>query len=179
MDWSKVKSAIGQIAPWIAGSFGTPAMGVAVSGLCSILGLDSKNATPDSISAAMAGATPEQLLALKQSDLKHQEFMAQLGYDSLTKLAQATVDDRTSARLREVQTKDSTTPRVLAALSIIAFGCLLYYVSNGSTPNQAMHDTFMLLTGAAVALVKDVYGYYFGSSAGSQAKDETISKLSQ
>lgn len=178
MDWTKVKSAIGTFAPWIAGTFGTPAAGVAVKGLCSIFGLDSSTATPESVSTAIATATPEQLLALKQADLKHQEFMAQIGYDSLEKLAQATVEDRSSARQREVAVKDKT-PAILATVAIVAFAALVYYVATGSAPNNAMHDTFMMLTGAAVALVKDVYGYYFGSSAGSHAKDATIASLSQ
>lgn len=178
MDWSKVKSAIGQIAPWLAGTFGTPAAGVAVKGLCSIFGLDSASATPDSVSAAIAGATPDQLLALKQADLKHQEFMAQLGYDSLNKLAQATVDDRDSARKREAAVKDRT-PAVLAALAVVGFVGLIGVVIYGFTPAEPMRDGFWMLAGAAIATYKDVYGYYFGSSAGSHAKDATISDLSK
>lgn len=179
MDWTKVKQAVATIAPWIAGSFGTPAAGVAVKGICAILGLDSANATPENVSAAIAGATPDQLLAIKQADIQHQEFMAKLGYDSLEKLAQTQVEDRQGARKREVDTKDSWTPRVLAGLAIIGFIYLLWLVTSTVQLNPALHDTFMVLVGAAMTLVKDVYGYYFGSSAGSQSKDATIQSLSQ
>lgn len=87
MDWTKVKSAIGTIAPWIAGTLGSPVAGVAVKGLCSVLGLDGNTATPDTITAALAGATPEQLLALKVADQKHQELMQQIGYTHVEQLA--------------------------------------------------------------------------------------------
>lgn len=178
MDWSKIKSALVTIAPWIAGTFGTPAAGVAVKALCGVLGLDSNSATPESVQAAIAGATPDQLLALKQADLKHQEFMAQLGYDNLAKLAQATVDDRDSARKREAEIKDRT-PAVLAALAVLGFVGLVSVVIYGFAPAEPMRDGFWMLAGAAIATYKDVYGYYFGSSAGSHAKDATISDLSK
>lgn len=178
MDWSKVRSALVTIAPWIAGTFGTPAAGVAVKAICGVLGADSNSATPESIQAAISGATPDQLLALKQADLKHQEFMAQLGYDNLAKLAQATVDDRDSARKRESAVKDRT-PAVLAALAVLGFVGLIGVVIYGFTPAEPMRDGFWMLAGAAMVTYKDVYGYYFGSSAGSHAKDATISDLSK
>ncbi|HBO83134.1 MAG TPA: hypothetical protein DD502_33950, partial [Cupriavidus sp.] len=71
MDWSKVKSAIGTIAPWLAGTLGTPVAGVAVKAICDLFGLTGDNATPENVTAALAGATPDQLIALKQADLKH------------------------------------------------------------------------------------------------------------
>lgn len=176
MDWTKLKSAIGTIAPWIAGTLGTPVAGVAVKALCETFGLAGDSATPEDITAALAGATPEQLTQLKVVELKHAEFMQSLGYTHIEKLEQLTVADRDSARKREVDVKDNTT-KVLAALSVILMLALIGYVAFGQAPADAMRDGFWMLAGAAIATYKDVYGYYFGSSHGSQGKDATIKAM--
>jgi hypothetical protein len=173
MDWTKVKSAIGTIAPWLAGTFGSPVAGVAVKALCDTFGLAGDSAAPEGVSAALANATPEQLLTLKLADQKHAEFMQSLGYTHLEKLEQLTVEDRSNARNREVATKDNTS-KVLAAFAVVSFLVLVIYTAYGQAPAQGMHDVFLVVIGAAIATYKDVYGYYFGSSHGSQAKDETI-----
>jgi hypothetical protein len=177
MDWTKVKSAIGTIAPWIAGTLGSPVAGVAVKALCDTFGLAGDSATPEGIASALAVATPEQLTTLKLAELKHAEFMRQLGYTHIEQLEQLTVADRDSARKRETDlakagSKDNT-DKVLAGLSVVLFIALIWFVSTGQV-NEAMRDGFWMLAGAAVSIVKDVYGYYFGSSHGSQAKDATI-----
>jgi hypothetical protein len=174
MDWSKVKTAIGTIAPWIAGTLGSPVAGIAIKTLCDVFGLAGDGAqTPDTITSALAGATPEQLQALRDSDNKHKELMQQLGYEHLEQLEQATVADRESARKREADIKDNT-PKVLAALAVLMFLVIIVYVAFGQAPADQMRDGFWMLAGAAITTFKDVYGYYFGSSHGSQAKDATI-----
>lgn len=173
MDWTKVKSAIAQVAPWIAGTLGSPVAGVAVQALCGALGLAGDSATPENVITALAGATPQQLAELKAAELKHAEFMQQLGYEHMEQLERATVDDRDSARKRGAAMNDRT-PAVLAALAVLMFIGVLMFVGSGQSPAQDMRDAFMLLAGAAITTFKDVYGYYFGSSHGSQAKDATI-----
>lgn len=42
---------------------------------------------------------------------------------------------------------------------------------------ETIKDIMFMLLGALTAAWKDVYGYYFGSSAGSQAKNETIATV--
>jgi CDP-diglyceride synthetase len=74
--------------------------------------------------------------------------------------------------------KIDNTPKVLAALGVLLFVVLIVFVATGSV-TEGMRDGFWMLAGAAVSIVKDVYGYYFGSSKGSQNKDETISNLSK
>jgi len=85
--------------------------------------------------------------------------------------------DVASARAREMTVKDRT-PAVLAALAVGGFLALIGVVVFGYQPAAAMRDLFMILVGAAITTYKDVYGYYFGSSSGSRAKDATIKQLS-
>lgn len=89
IDWAKVKTAIGTIAPWIAGTLGTPAAGVAVQALCTVFGLNASSATPDNLAAAIAGASPQQLADLRAAELKHIETMKEMGYSFQTELRRA------------------------------------------------------------------------------------------
>lgn len=166
------------IAPWLAATLGSPVAGIAVKGLIDTFGLSEDTVTPENVVAALAGATPAQLQSLREAELKHSEFMKQIGYSHLDALEQATVSDRISARERESSVKDNT-PKVLAALAVIVFLALVVFVALGKSPDAAMQAGFWMLAGAAVTTFKDVYGYYFGSSHGSRDKDATIKELTK
>lgn len=89
----------------------------------------------------------------------------------------AEVDDRVSARLRESAVKDHV-PAVLATLSVVMFLSFVGLIAFGYKPDDSVRDGFWMLAGVGAKVIGDVYGYYFGSSKGSQAKDLTISRLS-
>lgn len=82
---------------------------------------------------------------------------------------------RVSAKQRY---KDNT-PAVLAGIAVAGFVGLIVLVICWFAPAEAMRDGFWMLAGAAIATYKDVYGYYFDSSAGSRGKDATIADLSK
>lgn len=176
MDWRKASSALAQIAPWIAGTFGSPVAGVAVKALVDVFGLSEDQATPETITAALAGASPQQLQDLRAAELKHAEFMQQIGYTNIEQLAISEVADRDSARNRQINLKDRT-PDLLAALSVIVFLSIMAYMAFGQAPAEPMRDGFLMMAGAAIATYKDVYGYFFGSSKGSQGKDAVIQSM--
>jgi hypothetical protein len=46
-----------------------------------------------------------------------------------------------------------------------------------SIPEGPTRDILLILSGALVAIVKDVYGFEFGSSRGSEAKTEQLTQL--
>lgn len=183
MDWSKVKGAIGTIAPWIAGTLGTPVAGVAVKALCDVFGLTGDQASPDSVMTALAGATPEQLLALKQADLKHQEVMTQLGYDHIQKLVQNEVDDRQGARDREKTVKDRT-PAHLAYMIIGGFFCVAtsQLVALMGWPDIAAKippQGWVIIgniSGYLAAEAKAAAAYYFGTTQDSGRKTELLAQ---
>jgi hypothetical protein len=58
---------------------------------------------------------------------------------------------------------------VIALFSLVIFA-VAFWVAWGNKDAQ----TFSILVGAIVSLVSSVAGYYFGSSAGSQKKDDVI-----
>ncbi len=174
MDWSAVKKAIGTIAPWIAGTLGTPVAGAAVGALCNVFGLSGDQATPENALKALSGATPEQLLALKSADNQHAEFMAQLGYKNIEDLEQIAASDRDSARKREMAVRDNT-PRVLAYLVTAGFFALLALLAFHTVPieNEKILDVMVGSLGTAwISMI----AYYYGTNSASNRKTEIIAK---
>jgi hypothetical protein len=161
------KDLIGSVAPTIATALGGPLAGLAVKAIADSLGVDP---TEGAVSKALANASPEMLAAIQKADQEFQVKMAELNID-LVKLAG---EDKDSARNREVKTGDSGTPRALALFAVLCFVGLIFGVMHGVAVVDGMKDTFLILVGAAIAVFKDVYGYYFGSSAGSRDKDKVI-----
>lgn len=174
-DWSGVKGAIGTIAPWIAGSLGSPLAGVGVNALCQVLGLEPSKATPTSLQAALAGASPDQLLAIRQADNNHAEVMKKLGYEHADQIEQTAESDRASARQREIAVKDST-PAVMGWLivggTVIACGLVLSGVVSYQDPTKS--NMVGMVLGYLVSESKTVLAYYFGSSRESSDKNKVI-----
>jgi hypothetical protein len=168
VDW---KSIVGAVAPTIGASLGGPLGGMAAQALTSALGIKADAKEPE-IARAMASATPDQLLAIKRAEIEFQERMLELDID----LERIAADDRDSARQREVQTRDWM-PKVLALLVIAGFlatvaGVLSGYVDGLRDP--IMSTTVGTVIGFVSAKAEQVIAYYFGSSAGSRAKDTII-----
>jgi hypothetical protein len=59
---------------------------------------------------------------------------------------------------------------LLVTLGLLAVVIALLYVE----PKTGAKDALLITLGALVSLVKDVYGYYFGSSEGSSRKTEIM-----
>jgi hypothetical protein len=138
----------------------------AISG--ALLGHD--GGTQAEIEAALAIASPADLLKLKDIDNQFKLDMESLGVD-LEKIA---ADDRSDARKREIETKDNA-PKILATVVVIGFFATLYTIAFGDIPDKAMQPVNILL-GALTALLIQVGNYYFGSSAGSARKTALLGK---
>lgn len=165
-----------KIAPTVASMLGGPFAGQAVSGLEQVLGL-APTGDKDAALAAVATATPDQLLAIKKEENRHSEALAELG----VKQEELNASDRDSARKREAAVKDWM-PTILGLGVVACFAVLSYLVLTDQAP--ALHDEDTRLTvgtifGIIASEVKAVLSYYFGSSVGSKTKDATISSLSK
>lgn len=169
-DWKKLVSGV---APMIGTALGGPMVGGAVAAVAKAIGLD-EGAGEAEVEAALASATPETLLKLKQADNEFRATMAQLGFQNEQALAKLAADDRDSARRREIEIKDST-PRIIAYLLIALYiGVQIFLLS--SVVETSMREIVMRSLGTLDAALGLVLGYYFGSSAGSDKKTALLSK---
>jgi uncharacterized membrane protein YeaQ/YmgE (transglycosylase-associated protein family) len=171
-DW---KALVRTVAPAIGTALGGPVGGLAVQAISNAL-LGTPDAPEEEIALAVARATPEQLLALKKADQDFAKEMRALDID----LERIAAGDRDSARKREAATGDKITPRVLAVVVVGGFlgmvaAVLLGKVSGISDPVAA--GMIGTLIGYVSAKADQVVSYYFGSSAGSAAKNATLDKL--
>lgn len=166
-------SLLATILPWLFTALKTPLAKTAIDHVASSLGLEAK--TVDSINGFLSGATPEQLVAAKNADQSFQLEMAKLGFKQVYDLEALQVQDRESARDREIKTGDNTT-RILAGLYTVGYFSILIIAIFYKFPpeNQdALNTLFGMLSAAQLSIVQ----YYFGSSKGSADKDKTISAV--
>jgi len=158
------------LAPTVASVLGGPLAGMATTAIIGALGL-APDASKEQVMQAIAGATPEQLIKLKEVEAQLILDLKKLDVD----LEKVSADNTRDARAREVATKDWT-PRVLAfsimALYIGVQAYILGYVVPEASVNIVMRSLGTL--DAAVGLV---LGYYFGSSVGSANKTDQVSTL--
>ncbi|WP_047238152.1 hypothetical protein [Chromobacterium subtsugae] len=170
MDW---KSIVATVAPWIGTALGGPLGGMAVSAVADAIGLPEK--TEEAVKQALAGATPEQMLAVKQADQQFAAKMQELGFQNQQALEAIAAGDRASAREREVKTGDIT-PRLLAAVVVAGFFAIMALMIFQELPPTG-RDSLLVLVGALGAAFGSIIQYYYGSSAGSAEKARTIDAM--
>lgn len=170
-DW---KGTIGKVAPWLATALGGPAAGLAIDAVCKVAGLEPslENAQKAAELAAAGSLTGEQFLALRQSEDAFKVKMTEMGYRQIADLEEISYKDRDSARNREIQTRDWT-PRILAYGVTIGFFGLMIFMMKWDVPT-ANKDMLNIMLGALGGAWVSIVAYYFGSSAGSAKKDDTI-----
>lgn len=170
MNWKQI---VGAVAPWIGTALGGPLGGMAVSAVADAIGLPEK--TEEAVAQALSGATPEQMLAIKQADQQFSGKMQELGFQNQQALEAIAAGDRASAREREIKTGDIT-PRLLAGVVVAGFFGIMALMIFQELPPTG-RDSLLVLVGALGAAFGSIIQYYFGSSAGSAEKARTIDAM--
>lgn len=145
-----IRNVVSKSAPMLGTILGTPLAGIGLSLLGNLFGVDSKDS--EKLIRAIQD-DPEYVLKLKTLELKHvEEFsrIAALNY-------QTEVDDRKSARLREVSLHDYV-PTILAIgflfnYAAIQFYCVMHPTSANDIISARLQDVLIMIV-----------SYYFGSS---------------
>ena len=157
MDWLKMIAPT--IATAVAGPFGTMAYGL----IAHELGI-----SPDEAKTTIEAGklTAEQIASVQLAEVQIKAKAQELNLD----FAQLVVADRKSAREMQAQTR-SYIPAVLAiSVTIGFFGILIGMM----TETFKTSDALMLMLGSLGTAWTGIIAFYFGSSAGSQAKDDLI-----
>jgi hypothetical protein len=164
LDWLK------SVVPTIATALGGPLAGVAATFVADKLGLGDK--TVEAVQAAISGASPDQLIQMKQIDADLQKYFASLDIQ----IDQIDAGDRASARDREIKTGDSLTPRILAAVVVIGFFGTLWFLFLYGVSAEKAGSAVLILVGVLGSGFGQVLNYFFGSTKGSADKTALIAK---
>lgn len=130
--------------------------------------------------------TPEQVVALKQAEMQHEEELLRLRLED-NKLDVARLEigvkDTANAREREVQIATAEkapllnkiiTPVLALAVILLTFGLFAIVMFDATPVDSSRKDILIYVLGVLSAVSTQVASYYFGSSAGSAFKNETI-----
>lgn len=158
---------LGQVAPTIATALGGPLAGVAVKTLSNVL-LGHENGSEDDVKASLATASPDQFAALKKIDADFKVQMKELDID----LERIAAGDRDSARKMQTETKDWV-PKLLAIVITVGFFGILVWMLVQGMP-QTGTEALLMMLGALGTAWTGVVNFYYGSSAGSKAKNDLL-----
>lgn len=120
----------------------------------------------------------DEVITSKEEKEALHNRLQELVHEHEQALVKAEVDDRRSAREREVAGLNSgslnLTQNVLAYTAIAAFFAITGYIISRGLGHMDAEESFIIgnLTGMAGAIAKDIYGYYFGSSKGEKTHVE-------
>ena len=167
-DW---KDIVRSVAPTLATALGGPLAGAAVREMAENV-LGDKDASEETVAAAIIGANPETLLKLREVDYAFKTKLVDAG----VKLEELAASDRNSARRREIDAKDSMTPRVLALVVVAGWFLIQWYLLQHII-DDGMREIIMRTLGTLDMALGMILGYYFGSSASSAAKTATIAEV--
>ena len=160
MEWLK------QIAPTVATALTGPLAGIAISVVSKTLGVE-EDKVQDLISSNKM--TPEQIAQIKvaEIELKRQENELGLNFEKLA------VDDRKSAREMQATTRSIVPPALAAIVTVGFFGIMVMMLLGKVDSNN---PAILMMLGSLGTAWTGIIAYYFGSSAGSQAKTDLMAK---
>jgi len=160
MDWLK------QIAPTIATAFGGPLAGMAVSAISKAIGVDEEK-VGDLI--ANNKLTADQIAQVKLAEIELQKQAQELGLN----FEKLEVEDRKSARDMQSATRSMMPPLLAGAVTIGFFSIMVMMFFNKI---DSANPAILMMLGSLGTAWTGIIAYYFGSSAGSQAKTDLLSK---
>ncbi len=169
-DWKKL---VATVAPAIAGTFGTPLLGIGVAALCKALGLP-EGSTEEEVANTLRTASPETLAAIKKAD---QQFAVQMKALDI-KYEQIAMQDRDSARKRAAEQKDWT-PQIIGGLLLLFWGVVNYQFFSGAFKPSFSPELVGRMLGNIDAVVIGFTAWLYGTTRSSAQKDATIQNLTK
>ena len=162
MDWLKT------IAPLIGTALGGPLGGAAASFIADKLGIESKTieAVTDVLNSGKM--TPDQISAIKLAEIDFQKFLK----DHDIKLEDIAAKDRDSARGMQRETR-SHIPAILTILITVGYFGVLGWMLYDPEPVKKS-GPLLLLLGALASSWGTAIAFWFGTTAGSGAKDRML-----
>ena len=157
MDWLK------SIAPTTFTAIGGPLGGLAYEAVSKVMGVSQDDAKTMLESGKLSA---DQIASIQQAEIALKAKAQELNLD-FEKLA---VEDRASARQMQSATHSWIPPFLAVGITVGFFGILYALMTDKVTKS----DELMIMLGSLSTAWTGVIAFYFGSSAGSQRKDELI-----
>jgi hypothetical protein len=145
---------------------------MAVEAAANALGVGEK--TTDALKAAIGGATPEQMLALKQADHAFALQMQALGFKQVTDLEAIAADDRKDSRAMQIA-RPSQVPALLSVLVTTGYFAILVGMMTG-TLRVSDSQALLIMLGSLGTAWGGVMAFWFGTTANSTRKTELIAQ---
>jgi len=160
------------VAPWIGTALGGPLGGLAVEAAAGALGLSTK--TTDAVKQAISGATPEQMLLLKQADQAFALQMQSLGFKQVADLEALAAGDRADARKMQTATRSFMPAAVTSGTGIGFLGTLgaLFYLPV-PTSNR---DIIVYMCGQLAAAFASCLAFWVGTTRQSEDKTHMLAQ---
>ena len=150
----KLISLVKDYAPAVATALGSPVAGMAVKAIAEKFGVED---SVEAVTNALQALPPSEMAKLKEIDVKKFELMQQ-GRDSARKSEVAINVSEFSSWLAK------NTKSVIALASIFGGGYIVYAIFNADGLEGTKKELALLILGAVIGNIKDIYGYYFGDS---------------
>lgn len=169
--WEGVTSFLKKTVP-VAASVFIPGGGLVSSIISAVFDVDTTD--PKAVGEAIQNATPAQIIALKKMVLEHQTDLVKLANEQEKARLHDVQDARKmSTDLTKVTGKADYNKNVMSWLTIIAFLGVIGLILTGYASIDD-NPVVMLLLGALISHVDQVYGYFFGSSKSSTDKTNIL-----
>lgn len=161
MKFGALKGLVGGIAPTLGATLGGPLGATAGKVIAEVLGCDP---SPQAIDARMREATADDLVKIKEAELKYAAKMKELGVD----MFELEVQDKQDARR---YFSSDWTARIIGVLMVLFF-CSYIGMITIMPPEQNSMELINLVLGYLGGLVSAIISFYFGASQ-SQSNEKT------
>lgn len=171
--WEGIIKTVANVAPILGNAIAPGFGGVAGALVADMLGVDNE---PNAITAALASASPETMLRLKELQLANKQRLAAIGLE----LEKALLVDRADARtMQKVALQGDD---IVAKLFVYYFGAFIVTVSFIyigaitfiAIPKDNIRFVDTVLGFMLGTLVATVVQFFFGSSDGSKKKTQIM-----
>jgi len=152
-----------KLAPTVASALGSPVAGMAVGALESALGMSGDEVQKTIETGKL---TSDQVAAIQQAELAIKAKAQEMNLD----FAKLQYEDAASARDMQKTVKSWVPPFLALAVTAGFFGILVGLMVGLTKQNPEIDIMLGSLGSAWVGIIS----FYFGSSAGSQAKDQLL-----
>lgn len=162
------RALVGTVAPTLGAALGGPFGGMAGAAIAkAVLGKD--KASEAEMATALATATPEQLLALKEAD---QKFAVQMKSLDVDVFRIETADVQSARSMYAVNYWPQIT---ITTLYITGYFVMTWCFITGRVSIPGEHkDMVTMLIGMLTTAIPSILGFWFGSSFGSREKTAAL-----